>query len=334
MKGAKALAREAIQRVNRFMWSPAAPEALSVAGLRTFGASWGAALGDARSPLELAWADQAMVAGQAFDPVRLKRLVGLGARPYAVIGDSHSQLLVRRSRQADGQWLAPLWWLETGASARGLGRPDARSGAGARVCLALRKALDMPDTVILLKFGQVDVEFVQVFKRLEAGRTVFDLVDFHAFAEELVGRYVAFVADAVPPQDRARVRLCSLFPPALSDAAWRGGYVNAHIAQVHGPMDGADLSSRLAGLEMPDLAARTALHAHVNAALAEAAAAEGFTSYDDFALFLGAGDVVDPVYLGEAAGADHHLDFHATRAQVSEMLWRTVGRSAFRKSAK
>jgi hypothetical protein len=123
-------------------------------------------------------------------------------------------------------------------------------------------------------------------------------------------------------EDRGRVHVRSLFPPALSDAAWRTGYINAHIIDIHGPAESGDLAQRLAGIEIPDLAARTVLHRQVNALLARAAAAAGFRVDDDFTPFLGSTGTVDPRWLGAAAGTDHHLDFHAVRAPLVDRLWR------------
>lgn len=318
------LALDLVRRASRRLWSPRTSDPAARATIRAFGAGFGAARPDAASPLETVWSELARAASASDADDRLPRMVLDGARPYAVIGDSHSRVLVRRARDRDGRWLAPLWWLETGASARGLGRVDARSGAGERVGVAIHRALAISDAPILLKFGQVDVEFVQVFKRLELGQIAFDPSAFKVFADETVARYVAFLASVVAPADRSRVRLCSLFPPALSDAAWRTGYVNAHIVELHGPADSGNLAGRLSGFEIPDLRARTALHADVNAALTSAGRAEDFDILDDFTPFLGEGGVADPRYLGVAAGRDHHLDFHATRAQVVDRMWRLL----------
>lgn len=319
---ARRLALDLVQRINRLLWSPGALDAPARTTIRSVGTRFGADRADVASPLETIWADQARAAALMGNRQRLQGLARDGARPYAVIGDSHSRLLVRRSRRADGAWLAPLWWLETGASARGLARADARSGAGQRVRAAIDQALSVAtDGLVLLKFGQVDIEFVQVFKRLEAGASAFDSDSFRAFTEQTIERYLAFLTQAVAPADRARVRLGSLFPPTLSDAAWRTGYVNAHIVDLHGPADPEDLAQRLASLDIPDLAARTMLHAQVNARLASAAAAEGFAYDDHFTPFLGEAGLVDRSCLGPAGGGDHHLDFHASRARMLDHLW-------------
>ena|GEM_PF-1914197 len=312
-----------VRRANRRLWSPATPDRPARAVIRAAGTGFGAGSRESSSLLDKAWAELAWAGAQSGNAARLRALAGEGARPHAVIGDSHSRLLVRRARRADGAWLTPLWWLETGASARGLGRSDARSGAGQRVRVAIDTALAAtPTAPVFVKFGQVDVEFVQVFKRLERGQKGFDADVFKHFVDETIGRYVTFLAGATAPADRARVHVCSLFPPTLSDAAWRTGYINAHIIDLHGPAGERDLASALEGLEMPDLAARTVLHADFNAALADAASAQGLAFSDNMTAFLGADGVVEPRYVGPAAGQDHHLDFHASRAPMVDCLWR------------
>jgi hypothetical protein len=314
-----------VRRVSRLLWSPQTSDAAARATIRAFGAGFGAARPDAASLLEKAWAELARAAAASGDRERLRGLMRNGAAPYAVIGDSHGRLLARRSRGPGGRWLLPLWWLETGASARGLGRAGAQSGAGARVRTAIDTALAVAEaTPLLLKFGQVDIEFVQVFKRLESGDHAFEPARFQAFVNETVARYMAFLVDAVAPADRARAHLCSLFPPTLSDAAWRTGYINAHIVELHGSAGRESLASRLADLDIPDMAPRTALHADFNTGLSSAAHAEGFGFSDDFTPFLGAAGVVDSRWLGPAGGLDHHLDFGATRTPVVDQLWRLL----------
>jgi hypothetical protein len=322
------LALDGVRRANRLLWSSAVADAPARAVLVAAGKGFGADRPHAASPFEKAWAELAREAASSGNVARLRALVPDGARPHAVIGDSHSRLLIRRSRRADGAWLAPLWWLETGASARGLGQADARSGAGRRVRAAINQVLDLPDVPVLLKFGQVDVEFVQVFKRLEAGQLAFEPGAFQTFVDETVSRYATFLADAVSAADRGRVHVCSLFPPTLSEAAWRTGYVNAHLAELHGPAEQQGLADRLSRLTLPSLAERTALHTVFNTVLASTVTAQGFAFSNDQTPFLGADGVVDPVYVGPAAGADHHLDFHASRAPVVDRLWRVLEGSA------
>jgi hypothetical protein len=281
--------------------------------------------GPAPVPLrDLAALELAGVLGERFPerPIRLRRLIAaarrMGGAPYAVVGDSHSTHLVRHGRR-EGRWLLPLHRLCTGASARGLANPEASAQAGAKVRAFLGHLATAPMPT-LFKFGQVDLEFVFTFKRLESSENAFDEAAFDAFADETVERYVAFLAEGVPAVLRPLARVAGVFPPALSDAAWRQGYVNAHIAALHGPADPAALD-RLAGLEIPPLAVRTRLHARFNARLFEAAGAAGFSVLDGFEALLGPDGTLAPRFLGRARGANHHLGYAASRAPMAELAW-------------
>jgi hypothetical protein len=239
--------------------------------------------------------------------------MGAGAAPVAVVGDSHSTHLVRRSLR-EGRWLLPLHLLCTGASARGLRNPTAAAGAGVRVKAFLAELPPMPT---IFMFGQVDVEFVHAFKRLEAGEAAFDARAFDAFAAETVDRYIGFLAEALPPALKPQARVATIFPPALSDAAWRQGYVNAHIAELHGP---ADLAG-LAELEIPSLLERTRLHGRFNETLAAAARAAGLAMLDVFTPLLTTRGTVRRAHLGRGRGANHHLGYAASRTPLVEAVW-------------
>ena len=255
-------------------------------------------------------------------PIRVRRTTReaaeAGAAPYAVVGDSHSSHLVRRGRR-DGRWLLPLHRFCTGASARGLINPDAAAGAGAKV-RAFLELLAAEPYPVLFKFGQVDIEFIFTFKRLEDDAVAFDEAAFDAFCAETVERYMAFLAEATPAPLKPLARVAGVFPPALSDAAWRQGYVNAHIADLHGP-SARDLPSRLARLEIPPLGARTRLHARFNERLYTAARAAGFRAFDTFEVLLDPDGTAARRYLGRAAGANHHLGYAASREPLVAALW-------------
>lgn len=246
---------------------------------------------------------------------RLANATKAGAAPYAVVGDSHSRMLVRRDRRHDA-WLLPVHRLFTGASARGLGVTDSRSGAGERMRRDVETLLGLTPRILLM-FGQVDLEFVHPYRRFEAGRLIFDPAEMTAFIGETIERYAEVLDGLVAPADRARIDLVSILPPALSDAAWRNGYRNAHIAALHGP---ANAGATLDGLEIPTAPLRARAHAAFNVRLAEVAGALGYGYLDLFTPLM-AGPTVDPRYLGPPAGGDHHLDHHATRAVVLGRLW-------------
>jgi hypothetical protein len=280
-------------------------------------------------PLDLA---ALAIAGSLADAVADRRgralslvdsLRSKGAAPIAIVGDSHSTHLVRRAWRGD-RWMLPLHRLCTGASARGLVNPEAAARAGAKVRSFLEALAPTPLPVVF-KFGQVDVEFVFTFKRLESGETAFDRGAFDAFAAETVERYVDFLTDATPPALRPWARVAGTFPPALSDNAWRQGYVDAHIAALHGPADQAALMDQLARLELPSLAERTSLHKAFNTRLIETAAKAGFGAMFGFNALLGPDGTLAPRFLGRAAGRNHHLGYAASRGPIVEQLWKLVG---------
>ena len=210
----------------------------------------------------------------------------------------------------------PVHRLFAGASARGLGVAGSRSGAGERMRHDVEALLAFTPRILLM-FGQIDVEFVHPYRRFETGRLTYDPAEMAAFIDETIDRYAKVLAGLVAPIDRARIDLVSILPPALSDAAWRSGYRNAHIATLHGP---ADSRIELEGLEIPTAPVRAQVHAAFNARLAKVAATLGYGYLDLFSPLM-AGQTVESRYLGPVAGADHHLDHHATRTVALERLW-------------
>ncbi len=273
----------------------------------------------------LAFAEAAAQNLQASDPVvngaLFRDLSATGAAPYTVIGDSHSLQMVRRATR-DGRWLLPFHWLCRAASARGLSNADGLSGAADVV----RGALDAvaPHHIpIFLKFGQVDIEFVYAFKRIESGLTAFDEAHYGAFVDETAERYAFALDDLVDPAMRPRTIIASVFPPALSDDAWAQGYINAAVADQHAGQGGVDLVQAVRSLEIPTLAVRTRMHARFNAKMRTAAADLGLGYLDCFTPFLGPDGLLDRRYRGRRDGGDHHLAFRAARGPVIAGLWRT-----------
>lgn len=251
-------------------------------------------------------------------------LRALGAAPYVLIGDSHSALYRRASARAEG-WLMPLHMECHGGSAIGLFNPMSRSGYRERIRRVLRRlaVMDRAGTIpVLFQFGQVDLEFVQPFRRLAQAGTAFDATQFRAFCRASVDAYVGFLAEAIPPARRGAIRVLGVFPPALADEVLRAGYVNGVIATMEGAETEA-LKERLAGLEWPDQAGRTALHAEYNAMLRETAGEAGLGFASDFEGLV-SGDVVSPEFVSIQKGADHHLDFEPTEGVLAGTVWGLV----------
>lgn len=270
------------------------------------------------------------VTALAADPMGAIELIAVLARrggcPVLIAGDSHSRLYVQRDRRG-GRWLLPLHHLATGASARGLARAGSRSREGERL-RGLLAAASMAGArfPVLLVFGQVDVEFVFTFKRLEQDPPAsHDRAAFEAFCGETADAYADFAA-GLPMT--SNLTLAAIFPPALSDDAWRQGYLNAHIAHQHTTLDIAALSERMAAARVEDMAARTAQHRAFNGHLRAAAATRGLDVLEAFGDLLDPNGVAGAERLGPAAGRDHHLDTEAVRPALVTRLWTMIDATA------
>jgi len=177
---------------------------------------------------------------------------------------------------------------------------------------------------VLLVFGQVDVEFVFTFKRLEQGpSTVAESGTFEDFCRETADAYADFAA-SLPAA--SAIALAAIFPPALSDKAWRQGYLNAHIAQQHSALDVETLAARLQASPVAPLRERTTRHAQFNRAQRQAAEARSLGWLDAFDDLVGPRGVTEA--LGPAAGQDHHLDADAVRPVVVTRLWEWIDAAA------
>jgi hypothetical protein len=260
----------------------------------------------------------------------IRALLREGARAYFVAGDSHSnQYNLTGARGSE--WLLPIHLLCTGGSAVGLGNPSSHSNYGSH----LRKAVEVIDALpgagdmpFLLQFGQVDIEFVHHFQREKDGLRALNLDHYRAFCQATFDRYIAFVTELFPAARRRHVHLVSVFPPALSDAAWHQGYVNADIAMRETSVPLAELTAGIHALEIASLAERTQIHTDYNALLQAACESHGFRFVDGCTPFLGADAVVHPHYaVPEAQGAEHHLDSRQTYRVVVDLVWRCIDAS-------
>ncbi|HTB47856.1 MAG TPA: hypothetical protein VK741_29845 [Acetobacteraceae bacterium] len=270
----------------------------------------------------------------------IRALARAGARPYFVAGDSHSNQYALTGTR-DAAWLLPIHLLCTAGSARGLANPASRSGYGKHLRQAVEIIRTLPggdELPFLLQFGQVDIEFVYHFRRVTDGQRTLSLDDYRAFCDTTLERYIGFVTEMFNPPQRLNVFLVSVFPPAVSDAAWRAGYVNDDIARHEEVMlpaaelpagirapEIADLATGIRALEIADLRQRTGMHAHYNAGLRAACRRHGFRFIDGFTPFLGPDGLLDPRYvIPERGGAEHHLDSRATYGAIAGMIWTCI----------
>lgn len=271
--------------------------------------------------------------GHPFGPALTQRwpvmhdLVRQGARPYFVAGDSHSGHLNLTGARA-AEWLIPIHLLCTAGSAAGLGNPASRSGYGSllRDAIGTIQTLSSGDGVpFLLQFGQVDIEFVHHFRRVRDGRRVLDLEDYRAFCDDTVKRYIDFIATVFGSSQRNRVFVASIFPPALSDAAWKQGHVNDDISRREADISVEALSAGIRELEVASFRQRTEIHLYFNIQLKAACERHGFNFLDVATGFLGADGLLDPLYISpEARGFEHHLDIRQTYAGLVKPIWRAL----------
>jgi hypothetical protein len=257
----------------------------------------------------------------------VQMLMDEGARPYFVAGDSHTNQY-RLTGARENAWLLPIQMLCTAGSATGLGNPASRSGYGTLLRQAVRIIKTLPDieTVpFLLQFGQVDIEFVHHFQRVRDGRLTLNLDEYRAFCDRAADQYIQFVTGLFRKLPRQQIFLVSVFPPALSDAAWHQGYVNADIVLRETNDTVAKMSSAIRALEVATLRERTEMHLYYNDLLRSACESHGFGFVDSTTPFLGSNGIVDPRYVvPEADGAEHHLDDRVTIDEVCRLIWQCV----------
>lgn len=261
------------------------------------------------------WTNQERVADETTDwnadvAAVSAALTAAGALPYVVLGDSHSHCYSKPLIH-DDLLLAPIHMLCSGGSALGLANAKSRSGYGTAIrAFFSRQAAQAEQSTVryLFKFGQVDAEFVSVFRRIQDRQTRFVLGDFEQFARDSVARYETFLASVLEifPYPE-RIKVCGIFPPALADATWRTGYVNAHIAFLETGQQVASLAKAVRDLEIPDLLTRTHMHALYNGLLQVACARLGLVFINDFTPLLSGAGVVERVWTGGNQGNDHHL---------------------------
>jgi len=249
----------------------------------------------------------------------LLAILRLAGTPYFVIGDSHSNLY-RRIVPTEDRLFIPVHILCLASSAIGLSNPNSRSGAGSRLtqlATALKQVTDPSQIQMLFKFGQVDVEFVFNFDRIRNQRPEFREDEFHSFCQRSIDSYIEFVSTRFSAN---YVNVVSVFPPALSDAAWRDGYTNAHIVDVESSQRLDEIVAGVRNLEIPALPERTRLSALYNRLLEKKTVQTKLRFLNDFPYFLGRDRVLDPIFVPNHKGADHHLEQKPTAPIIDRLI--------------
>jgi len=257
----------------------------------------------------------------------VRALAREAACPYFVAGDSHSRQYALTGAR-DDTWLLPIHLLYTGGSAAGLGNSASHSGYGFLMRQAVQVIGELPgadEIPFLIQFGQVDIEFVYHFRRVRDGERKFSLMRYHAFCDRLLEQYIQFVIELFCSPARLRPCLVSVFPPALSDAAWHQGYVNAEIVQRETTASTDDLRAGIRELEIASLRQRTDAHVYYNDRLRAECLRNGFGFIDSTTPFLGVGGTVDPHFVNpDWDGAEHHLDYRRTYDTICKLIWHCI----------
>lgn len=258
------------------------------------------------------WSDGSPLdASHGVDVELLKVCRRKAIRPVLIVGDSHCQAYLVPHEIA-GIVHVPLHVVCHAGSAAGLANPHSRSGFGMQITKMFdRDASTIRDFGLpcFFKFGQVDAEFVWVFKRVQQGKIEWEAADFEQFACSAVSSYMDFVERlANTHQLTDHMRVMSVFPPTLSDTSWHAGYVNARVGRLESDLSRVVLAEKIKKLSIPTQRERTRLHALWNALVMRECACRGLLYVDDFQILLGYTGLVDSNYTLGHDGADHHLD--------------------------
>lgn len=233
----------------------------------------------------------------------------LTIKPVMVIGDSHTEVYRVESRR-NNELIIPFRVPCIAGSAKGLNNPSSKSGYGKLISITLKeisKDKRLSKIPIILKFGQVDTEFVFNFKRVKSATIKFNPQDFNSFCQRSVDAYGGFLSNAIPRNIRRNVDVFSIFPPVLSDEALREGYYDADISRLESQEADEKMAAELSELEHPDLATRVNMHATYNAMLRRKCESLGVSFVDDFSGVLDSSGLPERRFWERHNGRDHHL---------------------------
>jgi hypothetical protein len=229
--------------------------------------------------------------------------------PIIVIGGSHAQIYSWGTALREEFLVLRLaTW---GGAAKSLGNPKSRTQYGELIrnfLFEVQARINTQPPPVLFQMGQVDVEFVYNFRRLDKEQRMFEDNDLLEFITDSADAYTSYIETLTQFWPADRIYVASIFPPALNDETVRRGYTNALIASAHTDHDPLLLEQGLASLEFPDWSARTLHNRWFNEAVARGCAARGIQFLDFFDRLCGPDGLVDLAFLGDPPGEDHHLD--------------------------
>lgn len=248
----------------------------------------------------------------------------MNALPYYIIGDSHTGHYTRRARIGT-EWLAPLPMLCGGAAASDLSDLFDEDGYGHRILRWAHSAADRGgdgDVPIFLKFGGIDSEVRWLYRRIKRAAHQFSFNEYADFAKGAVARYGRFLDALARIVDPARLRVCSVFPPALADDRKIESYSLLLGSDPH-------RDEVLNRLEIPDIRVRTQLRALYNLELEAFCVRHKLIFVDDFK------PLVDPRtgslsrrYFNGHDGGNWHVNYDTTARPILRIIAKYIRQGA------
>uniref|UniRef100_A0A7S0P1N4 Uncharacterized protein n=1 Tax=Calcidiscus leptoporus TaxID=127549 RepID=A0A7S0P1N4_9EUKA len=178
-----------------------------------------------------------------------------------------------------------------------MGLANARSHSGYRQVVLRQLQSVRRHDVVILKFGQVDIEFVYYLKLVEQ-----PALTFADFARQSINRYFAFVDEARHSLGCAQLYLMTPFPTLVKDANLLEVLTTLPLMTLRFKMDLALKLARLGTL--PDEVERTKHGQHYCSLLAAEAQARSLPVIDAFAPLLDA-DGASAIHKND--DRSHHL---------------------------
>ena len=237
----------------------------------------------------------------------LERFKAMGGMPLLIVGDA-SASFYRQSVSRGDRWICPLGMtsLENGIKAL-LHTPPHAPGWKS----------DQGVAPTIWKFGQSDVQTWCLIYCACQGSVPCDMDAFLHFAASTIKKYTAFLAAAVPIQERREHWIASLFPPVSLDEK-ADSRVSTLVAE-----GGVDLEGKIAAAGSDKLLDRTIMYRNFNNLLENTVMELGFNFLNNFDCFLAAHGVIDERYT-VATPKLMELDYAKTRGVISTSLWNII----------
>ena len=199
---------------------------------------------------------------------------------YHLFGDSHIHIINHEDIQK---------YQLTAGSAMGLNNPKSISGYQETILNAYNKI--QKDDKIMLKFGQVDTEFVYYIKLSDKN------ILFDEFAIDSINKYFRFILDNL---DIRNVIILSIYPPALNDIHVKKGITGLHFMNDNFKKN---LIDKLNVINIPTIKERVKFHKIYNNLLKKKCDELNIPFIDLESILLNNNE--EPLYLN--GHPDHHI---------------------------